>query len=235
VARIAEDAGIGMLTIHGRTRRPLHGEAEYDTIAAVKRVRIPGGRQRRHHHAAEGRHVLAATGADAIMIGRGQGARGSSARSSTSCDRRTARAAVAEIRAMMNEHLADHYAFYGEFTGVRTAASTSAGTRAASRAQTVPASHEHWNPPTRNSRPSAFFDEQAAISDRLVYVDENAAADDDALDNNKKRNCLHMSRNAIDQCVRESLDTYFRDLDGEEPPTSTTWCWSRRKAAAAKS
>jgi Fis family transcriptional regulator len=26
-----------------------------------------------------------------------------------------------------------------------------------------------------------------------------------------------MSRNAIDQCVRDSLDTYFRDLDGEEP------------------
>ncbi len=26
-----------------------------------------------------------------------------------------------------------------------------------------------------------------------------------------------MSRNAIDQCIRDSLDTYFRDLDGEEP------------------
>ena len=26
-----------------------------------------------------------------------------------------------------------------------------------------------------------------------------------------------MSRNAIDQCIRDSLDTYFRDLDGEVP------------------
>lgn len=26
-----------------------------------------------------------------------------------------------------------------------------------------------------------------------------------------------MSRNTIDQCIRDSLDTYFRDLDGEVP------------------
>ena len=43
IARIAEDAGIRMLTLHGRTRAcGFGGEAEYDTIAAVKRaVRIP--------------------------------------------------------------------------------------------------------------------------------------------------------------------------------------------------
>ncbi len=43
VARLAEDAGISMLTVHGRTRADLyHGEAEYETIAAVKAaVRIP--------------------------------------------------------------------------------------------------------------------------------------------------------------------------------------------------
>ena len=43
VARMAEDAGISMLTIHGRTRADLyHGEAEYETIAAVKAaLRIP--------------------------------------------------------------------------------------------------------------------------------------------------------------------------------------------------
>src|SRR6476620_790416 len=35
IARLAEAAGISMLTVHGRTRADLyHGEAEYDTIAA---------------------------------------------------------------------------------------------------------------------------------------------------------------------------------------------------------
>jgi tRNA-dihydrouridine synthase B len=43
IARMAEDAGIAMLTLHGRTRADGYkGEAEYDTIAAVKRsVSIP--------------------------------------------------------------------------------------------------------------------------------------------------------------------------------------------------
>lgn len=43
IARIAEQSGISMLTVHGRTRADLyHGEAEYDTIQAVKNsVKIP--------------------------------------------------------------------------------------------------------------------------------------------------------------------------------------------------
>lgn len=43
IARIAESAGIAMLTLHGRTRADGYkGEAEYDTIAAVKaQARIP--------------------------------------------------------------------------------------------------------------------------------------------------------------------------------------------------
>jgi tRNA-dihydrouridine synthase B len=37
IAQIAEDCGISMLTIHGRTKADLyHGEAEYETITAVK-------------------------------------------------------------------------------------------------------------------------------------------------------------------------------------------------------
>jgi tRNA-dihydrouridine synthase B len=72
VARIAEDAGISMLTIHGRTRADLyHGEAEYDTIAAVKSsIRIPVVANGDITTPQKARHVLAATGADAIMIGR---------------------------------------------------------------------------------------------------------------------------------------------------------------------
>src|SRR5579864_2525920 len=72
IARLAEDAGISMLTVHGRTRADLyHGDAEYETIAAVKAaVRIPvvaNGDITSPHKA---REVLALTGADAIMIGR---------------------------------------------------------------------------------------------------------------------------------------------------------------------
>src|SRR5205814_2532591 len=43
IARIAEDCGIKALTVHGRTRADLYeGDAEYETIAAVKQaVRMP--------------------------------------------------------------------------------------------------------------------------------------------------------------------------------------------------
>ena len=43
VAKIAEQAGIQALAVHGRTRADLYtGEAEYDTIAAIKQaVSIP--------------------------------------------------------------------------------------------------------------------------------------------------------------------------------------------------
>jgi tRNA-dihydrouridine synthase B len=73
VARIAQDSGIAALTVHGRTREDQYeGEAEYETIAAVKQaVRIPviaNGDVTSGRRAAA---VLAATGADALMVGRG--------------------------------------------------------------------------------------------------------------------------------------------------------------------
>ena len=56
LARAAESAGIAMVAVHGRTREQGYtGEAEYDTVAAVKRALAdPGRRQRRHRLAAEG-------------------------------------------------------------------------------------------------------------------------------------------------------------------------------------
>jgi tRNA-dihydrouridine synthase B len=73
IARIAQDSGIAALTVHGRTREDHYeGEAEYETIAAVKQaVGIPviaNGDVTSPHKAAA---VLAHTGADALMIGRG--------------------------------------------------------------------------------------------------------------------------------------------------------------------
>ena len=56
IARAAEAAGVAMIAVHGRTREQGYkGEAEYETVAAVKRaVRRAGGRQRRHRLAAQG-------------------------------------------------------------------------------------------------------------------------------------------------------------------------------------
>ncbi len=72
VAKLAEDCGIRLLTVHGRTREcRFRGEAEYDTIAAIKEaVSIPviaNGDIDSPHKAAR---VLQYTGADGVMIGR---------------------------------------------------------------------------------------------------------------------------------------------------------------------
>jgi tRNA-dihydrouridine synthase B len=72
IARMAEDAGIAMLTLHGRTRADGYkGDAEYDTIAAVKRsVSIPVVANGDITTPEKARYVLDVTGADAVMVGR---------------------------------------------------------------------------------------------------------------------------------------------------------------------
>jgi tRNA-dihydrouridine synthase B len=72
IARIAEDSGITALAVHGRTR-DMHytGEAEYDTIAAIKQtVSIPVLANGDIVCPLTAREVLRKTGADALMIGR---------------------------------------------------------------------------------------------------------------------------------------------------------------------
>lgn len=72
LARRLEGAGIAALTLHGRTRAcRFNGQAEYDTIAAVKAaVTIPVIANGDIDTIGKARHVLSATGADGIMIGR---------------------------------------------------------------------------------------------------------------------------------------------------------------------
>ncbi|HEY6512173.1 MAG TPA: tRNA-dihydrouridine synthase, partial [Burkholderiaceae bacterium] len=71
LACAAEDAGVALVAVHGRTREQgFLGLAEYDTIAAVKaRLRIPVVANGDIHDAATARAVLRHTGADALMIG----------------------------------------------------------------------------------------------------------------------------------------------------------------------
>lgn len=73
IAQLAEDCGIQALTIHGRTRACLfNGEAEYDSIRAVKQESFPFrlSRMATITDPLKARAVLDYTGADALMIGR---------------------------------------------------------------------------------------------------------------------------------------------------------------------
>jgi tRNA-dihydrouridine synthase B len=126
IARIAEEAGIQMLTLHGRTRADGYtGDAEYDTIAAVKAaVKIPVVANGDITTPEKARYVLDKTGADAVMIGRAAQGRPWIFREIDHFLRtgeHLPAPLVAEVRKLMDEHLRAHYAFYGEFLGVRTA------------------------------------------------------------------------------------------------------------------
>ena len=77
LARRAEDAGIAMITIHGRTRCQFYtGAADWHAIRAVKdAVTIPVIANGDIVDAGSARAALAASGADGVMVGRGaQGA-----------------------------------------------------------------------------------------------------------------------------------------------------------------
>jgi tRNA-dihydrouridine synthase B len=126
IARMAEDSGIAMLTLHGRTRADGYsGEAEYDTIAAVKAaVTIPVVANGDITTPEKARFVLDYTKADAVMIGRAAQGRPWIFREIDHYLRtgeHLPAPLVSEVRALMHEHLAAHYAFYGEYLGVRTA------------------------------------------------------------------------------------------------------------------
>nr|WP_315464827.1 tRNA dihydrouridine synthase DusB [uncultured Rhodoferax sp.] len=126
LARAAEAAGVQMVTVHGRTREQGYtGAAEYDTIAAVKAaLRIPVVANGDITTPEKAREVLAATGADAIMIGRA--AQGypwifREVAHFLATGTHLAPPLVSEVKKLLVEHLYDHYSLYDEFIGVRSA------------------------------------------------------------------------------------------------------------------
>jgi tRNA-dihydrouridine synthase B len=126
LARAFEGEGIRMLTVHGRTREQGYkGCAEYDTIAAVKRaVRIAVVANGDVDSPQKARRVLAATGADALMVGRAAQGRPWVFREiahflATGMHLEPPR--ITDVRLWLLEHLQDHYGLYGEYTGVRSA------------------------------------------------------------------------------------------------------------------
>jgi len=126
IARVAEESGIAMLTLHGRTRADGYaGDAEYDTIAAVKAaVSIPVVANGDITSPEKAKYVLDYTKADAVMIGRAAQGRPWIFREIDhflGTGEHLPAPEIAEVRQLMSEHLRAHYAFYGEFKGVRTA------------------------------------------------------------------------------------------------------------------
>ncbi len=126
IARAAESAGVQMVTVHGRTREQGYkGQAEYDTIAAVKAaLRIPVVANGDIDSPEKAREVLRKTGADALMIGRAAQGRPWIFREVAhflATGEHLAPPLVAELRRALLEHLQDHYGLYGEYTGVRSA------------------------------------------------------------------------------------------------------------------
>jgi tRNA-dihydrouridine synthase B len=126
LARKFEDAGVQMLTVHGRTREQRYqGQAEYETIAQVKAsVNIPVLANGDVDSPEKARDVLAQTGADGLMIGRAAQGRPWLFRDIAhylSSGEKLQPPQLPQVLQIILEHLEEHYSFYGEHLGVRTA------------------------------------------------------------------------------------------------------------------
>ena len=124
--RLAENAGIRALAIHGRTRcQQYTGEAEYETIALIKsQAKIPIIANGDITSPEKARQVLEATDADALMIGRAAQGRPWLFREIEhflQTGQHLPAPRASEIQAILREHLDELYTFYGNETGLRVA------------------------------------------------------------------------------------------------------------------
>ena len=126
IAKIAEQNGIQALSVHGRTRADAYkGEAEYETIAAVKSaISIPVFANGDITDPKKAKAVLEATNADGLMIGRA--AQGnpwifSQIKHYLAENTLLSPPANKEVCLLLTTHLQQLYDFYGENSGVRIA------------------------------------------------------------------------------------------------------------------
>jgi len=126
IARLAESAGIKLLTVHGRTRAcRFQGEVDYEAIADVKSaISIPVVANGDITNPKKAASVLELTGADAVMIGRAAQGRpwlpahvDNYLRDNTL----TSDPNPAEIFDLLRRHLSALHELYGEYQGVRIA------------------------------------------------------------------------------------------------------------------
>jgi tRNA-dihydrouridine synthase B len=126
IARAAQNLGVQMITLHGRTRElGYKGHAEYDTIREVKsELRIPVVANGDIDSPEKAKWVLQSTGVDAVMIGRAAQGNPWIFKEIThylQTGRLLAPPLVSEAKALLLEHLTDHYSLYGSHLGVRSA------------------------------------------------------------------------------------------------------------------
>ncbi len=126
IARIAEDSGIAALAVHGRTRADLYeGDAEYDTIAAIKQsVRMPVLANGDADAPQKARRILDYTKCDGLLIGRAAQGRPWIFREIAhflATGEELAPPSDDEVCSTLVEHLENLYGFYGEQQGVRIA------------------------------------------------------------------------------------------------------------------
>ncbi len=117
---------------------------------------------------------------------------------------------MAEVRRLLLEHLQDHYGLYGEYTGVR-----SARKHIGWYVRGLPggeAFRERMNGiedcAAQLQAVAAYFDALGQRMDRLPALQQREPAGNDGA-------TASMSKKHIEECVRNSLEGYFRDLRGD--------------------
>lgn len=126
IAKMAEDAGISSLAVHGRTRADAYkGAAEYDTIARiVEAVSIPVLANGDIDSPQKAKEVLEHTGANAVMIGRAAQGRPWIFREIDhylQTGQLLPEPPLHEVQQILSAHLCELHRFYGDFMGVRIA------------------------------------------------------------------------------------------------------------------
>ncbi len=188
IAKMAEDIGVQALAMHGRTRACLYmGDAEYDTIAAVKQaVNIPLIANGDITTPEKAKFVLDYTGADAVMIGRAAQGRPWIFREIEhylKTGTHLLPPTVQEIHTVMLEHINDLYGFYGDLAGMRVArkhiswytkglAGSANFRHHMNTLQTIELQQQAIND---------FFAELKTKNERLVYAEEIADVEPEAL------------------------------------------------------
>jgi len=126
IAKIAEQAGIQALAIHGRTRAcKYNGEAEFDTIKLVKQsISIPLLANGDINTPEKAREVLKYTAADGLLIGRGAQGRPWIFKEIShflETGERLPPPPLGDIKNIITRHIIQLHEFYGDIMGVRIA------------------------------------------------------------------------------------------------------------------
>ncbi|MHB1093488.1 tRNA dihydrouridine synthase DusB [Thiobacillus sp.] len=193
ILKIAENAGVQALAMHGRTRACGYtGDAEYDTIRAVKaEARIPVIANGDISTPEKAQYVLEYTGADAVMIGRAAQGRPWIFREIEhflATGVHLPQPEVAEIHTVLLEHIHDLYAFYGDVTGVRVARKhISWYTRGLTGSSTFRHTMNQLDSVVEQlAAVNEYFSQAARADSRLRYESSH--------DNNNAKNMLPVSR-----------------------------------------